>query len=870
MELQHMTDTDLTAQFVFTLAQASTRTVTLSWETRDGTAVENIDYVPASGQLVFQPGETSKSVTIQVLQPPTEERKFFTVAITDAVNATVDETEPGQVVIMPSNVFRGKRGFKGDRGQRGMSAYEEAVANGSFTGSYPDWLTYLSLLPLEQLANNTDPAKGAALVGYRGKNVAKALDRLQRSPHQNTHCRTVYAVLPSQFPDYLKILTDAGYTNETAWLGPGAFAVDEVAGEIFVAFGTSWQAFTAIAVFDLKTSAYKGYFKLVHATPEGIEVLYDYGVRKVFVSAADTGDLYEYNIPTTPLDGSMQTHVASHAMNMYTQFSYRNGIWMVDEASREIGGSLGRNVFGIYNKNFERIGTYYTDLHNSGYITYETNELAPYLNKRQGFALGDGFVVCSYGGAHDGDSPGTVASHQGTRILSADGQRIKESILNPEKFKALLTQSLGNNEHYTRVENEGVKVLSDGSIIALYIYKARFSPGSKDKDGIVLLKEYSNDASAFDYSSAATAQGQFRFKDFSGAIFPRSPDGIYNPATGAKFTTFDQICNYMLLSHQSVFGFYARNVSIKDFDGTALADGYYRISNVSGSVFIVEVFNPSASPMASWAITTTNGVRSKAPLSVGASMLTLASNYADESTKFGRMLGAHYKAAEERILALDIQSNASANTLVIGGGSSLFNGATSILFSTAATGDTLGGTVKWGIYDSTFRPAADNVYALGAVNARVSQVFAGTGTISTSCATKKTTVRGFSDAEIAASKELGKEVGFFKFLSAIEEKKNDPSKEAREHCGMTVQRAIEIFEAHGLDPFNYGIICYDKWEDQFVEHADEFDDAGELIRPAYSELVMAAGELYGFRENELYAFIARGLEARLTALEERQ
>lgn len=143
MELPQMADTDLTAQFVFTLAKASTRTVTLSWETRDGTAVENIDYVPASGQLVFAPGEITKTVTIQVLQPPTEERKFFTVAITDALNATVDETEPGQIVIMPSNVFRGPRGFKGDRGQRGMSAYEEAVANGSFSGTYAEWLQFI-------------------------------------------------------------------------------------------------------------------------------------------------------------------------------------------------------------------------------------------------------------------------------------------------------------------------------------------------------------------------------------------------------------------------------------------------------------------------------------------------------------------------------------------------------------------------------------------------------------------------------------------------------------------------------------------------------------------------------------------------------
>lgn len=34
---------------------------------------------------------------------------------------------------------------------------------------------------------------------------------------------------------------------------------------------------------------------------------------------------------------------------------------------------------------------------------------------------------------------------------------------------------------------------------------------------------------------------------------------------------------------------------------------------------------------------------------------------------------------------------------------------------------------------------------------------------------------------------------------------------ARQHIGMTVQRAIEILRSHGLDPFAYGFICYDQW-----------------------------------------------------------
>lgn len=181
-----MADNDLTAQFVFTLAQASTRTVTLSWETRDGTAVANIDYVPASGNLIFAPGEITKTVTIQVIQPATEERKFFTVAITDALNATVDETEPGQVVIMPNNVFRGPRGFKGDRGQRGMSTYEEAVANGTFTGTYAEWVAYLKVSSADNISF-TQSGSGAAIrdVSKKLKDTLAVRDFLQLAPGLN-------------------------------------------------------------------------------------------------------------------------------------------------------------------------------------------------------------------------------------------------------------------------------------------------------------------------------------------------------------------------------------------------------------------------------------------------------------------------------------------------------------------------------------------------------------------------------------------------------------------------------------------------------------------------------------------------------------
>ena len=201
---------------------------------------------------------------------------------------------------------------------------------------------------------------------------------------------------------------------------------------------------------------------------------------------------------------------------------------------------------------------------------------------------------------------------------------------------------------------------------------------------------------------------------------------------------------------------------------------------------------------------------------------------------------------------------------------------------------------------------ADNTYNLGSASYRAAVIYAGTGTINTSDAREKTTVTPLTSAEIAAAKDLAKEVGTYQFLAAVANKGN----QARHHVGMTVQRAIEIMTSHGLDPFAYGFICYDQWEDKFIDHSaieavaaqaaqpaeyvtaiieeqvivngeettiqrsklvcvKEAVPAVEAVeaKPAWREQIQAAGDRYSFRPDELLLFIARGFEARLTALE---
>lgn len=159
-------------------------------------------------------------------------------------------------------------------------------------------------------------------------------------------------------------------------------------------------------------------------------------------------------------------------------------------------------------------------------------------------------------------------------------------------------------------------------------------------------------------------------------------------------------------------------------------------------------------------------------------------------------------------------------------------------------GVSLAGNLRYRFHPAAFMPDPDNALAIGDPALRWSIIYAVTGTINTSDAREKTEVAPMTAAEIAAARDLAREIGTFQWLASVAEKGAD---KARRHVGLTVQRAIEIMESHGLDPMRYAFICYDEWE------ASADGDAGDR---------------YSFRPDQLNLFIARGLEARITALEE--
>ncbi len=89
----------MAAMLTLTLSSPSPQIVSASYATQGGTAMADVDYQSAAGQIVFQPGETTQTVRLSVLgdlQPESDES--FVVQLSSPVNAKLPPS-PARVTI---------------------------------------------------------------------------------------------------------------------------------------------------------------------------------------------------------------------------------------------------------------------------------------------------------------------------------------------------------------------------------------------------------------------------------------------------------------------------------------------------------------------------------------------------------------------------------------------------------------------------------------------------------------------------------------------------------------------------------------------------------------------------------------------------
>lgn len=178
--------------------------------------------------------------------------------------------------------------------------------------------------------------------------------------------------------------------------------------------------------------------------------------------------------------------------------------------------------------------------------------------------------------------------------------------------------------------------------------------------------------------------------------------------------------------------------------------------------------------------------------------------------------------------------------------------------------------------DGVLTPAADNTRALGSGGYRWTQVFAATGAINTSDGRFKTDISAPTETELRVARKLKSLIVRYKFIDAVEEKSGD----ARWHFGVIAQEVEKAFSEEGLNASDYGLFCYDEWEDQYETIPAEViyhpaimsslvspdgepmmveEERWEVIKPAEKVLVKEAGGRYGIRYEELLALIIAAL-----------
>lgn len=219
----------------------------------------------------------------------------------------------------------------------------------------------------------------------------------------------------------------------------------------------------------------------------------------------------------------------------------------------------------------------------------------------------------------------------------------------------------------------------------------------------------------------------------------------------------------------------------------------------------------------------------------------------------------------------------------------------------------LGSGASWSgrlnITNSTFEPNNNNFMDLGTSSSRFKDAFlVNSPSVSSDERLKDWKRTSLSEAEIAAGEEIIGESGFYQWLDMIAEKGVE---HARWHFGSKAQDVVRIFANHGvedIDPalldiepdvfvaevdrpsMRQAFLTFDTWDDQYepeyetvtVSHETEDGIVEELVEQPTGNMILVrpAGNVFGFRVEELHMFLTRVVyelgkrrDARMDALE---
>lgn len=161
--------------------------------------------------------------------------------------------------------------------------------------------------------------------------------------------------------------------------------------------------------------------------------------------------------------------------------------------------------------------------------------------------------------------------------------------------------------------------------------------------------------------------------------------------------------------------------------------------------------------------------------------------------------------------------------------------------------------------NSYLYPASDGGLSLGYSGHSWSQVWALDGTIHTSDERKKQDIKEINDTVLDAWSEVS--LVFFRWIKSVKEKNEN----ARIHAGVIAQSIVKAFANHGLNANDYGLLCYNEWEEK-VERSEITEQDGTI---KIIEKIIPAGNTYSIRGNECLFVESAYQRRRSSRIEER-
>lgn len=397
---------------------------------------------------------------------------------------------------------------------------------------------------------------------------------------KNIYKRKVVKQFAAKFADYNEIIKN----QNVSYIYPQSFFIDERAGELLVLYSPDWESTGNqrwVVVYDWESTNYKSCFQCGNAAGEGIVVRYVGKQRLLYVRAsADNHHLGEYDITRTPTNKSSISPINTYDVGLYANFAYSDGRWYIEQIGPVLGNYNRRNLVGVFDENFNKVGEIYF---NSESIGYFNNSYTEKISKKQGFAIHQGKFIFGCGGLIFAKDERTYYSDYGIRVCDMNGNHIESGLVTAHGLMDALAQ-VGINS--TRIENEGV--FSTGDKLYSLCVNVNLADSDAIHHGIIIFEEFAKedyiDCSSF-YADDVTINKTI----YETKMFPRSYNGyIYNPLTGVRFTDVEQLMDFMIDLDLSQLQFYQAATPLTWF-GQEMSSKYFfiQIYNLNNGSFTV-------------------------------------------------------------------------------------------------------------------------------------------------------------------------------------------------------------------------------------------------------------------------------------------